>query len=133
MSNWYKKCKSEESERFEGDKLDTQLLCCQYPENRRREPYKKKKGRNYPKGAKVAGRGLYNQLEGNESRSGGDWLQERIDENEKLEGIHVRQLKEYARNKQFRLFNDYVEQLRAEFNRNRIESMITRAMHGVKI
>ena len=28
-------------EREEGDKIDTQLLCCGYPENRRKDPYKK--------------------------------------------------------------------------------------------
>ena len=30
------------------NKLDPQLLCCEYPENRRKDPYKKKRGKNYP-------------------------------------------------------------------------------------
>lgn len=48
--NWYKISKRKyKDERQEGDKMDTSLLCCNYPENRRKNPYKKKKSRNYPK------------------------------------------------------------------------------------
>ena len=42
---WNQKYKDE---RTEGDKIDTQLLCCGFPENRRKDPYKKNKGKNYP-------------------------------------------------------------------------------------
>jgi len=41
--NYYKKAKKYKDERSEGEKLDTQLLCCGYPENRRKDPYKKNK------------------------------------------------------------------------------------------
>ncbi len=37
--NWYKKAKKYQYERFEGEKIDTQLLCCGYPKNRRKDPY----------------------------------------------------------------------------------------------
>lgn len=40
--NWYK-----ESRKW--NKLDTQLLCCQFPENRRKDPYKKLKNKNKKK------------------------------------------------------------------------------------
>ena len=47
--NWYKLSKRKyKDDRQEGDKIDTQLLCCGFPENRRKEPYKKNKGKNYP-------------------------------------------------------------------------------------
>lgn len=49
--NWYKKAKelNKEDEPHE-DVLDTQLLCCGYPENKRKDPYKRKEGPNYPGG-----------------------------------------------------------------------------------
>jgi len=51
--NWYKQSKKTrhryKDDRQEGSKMDSQLLCCGFPENRRKDPYKKKKGKNYPK------------------------------------------------------------------------------------
>ncbi len=54
--NWYKISKKKQrwnqrypDERQEGDKIDTQLLSGQFPENRRKDPYKPNKKRNYPK------------------------------------------------------------------------------------
>ena len=42
--NWYKLAKRKyKDERTEGEKLDTQLLCCGYPKNRRKDPYKPNK------------------------------------------------------------------------------------------
>ena len=47
--NWYKESKRKyKDDRNEGEKLDTQLLCCGYPENRRKDPYKKNKKKNHP-------------------------------------------------------------------------------------
>jgi len=48
--NWYRisKKRKYEDERNEGDKIDNQLLCCGFPENKRTDPYKKNKGKNYP-------------------------------------------------------------------------------------
>ena len=42
---WYRKLKEAEKRKV----LDTQLLCCGYPENRRKDKYKRKKTKNYPK------------------------------------------------------------------------------------
>ena len=47
--NWYKKAKKYKDKRFEGEKLDTQLLCCGYPENKRKDPYKKNKEKSAKK------------------------------------------------------------------------------------
>ena len=48
--NWFKIAKRKyEDDRQEGDKIDNSLLCCGFPENRRKDPYKKNKGKNYPK------------------------------------------------------------------------------------
>ena len=43
-----KKKRKYKDERTEEDKLDTQLLCCGYPENRRKDPYKPNKKKSYP-------------------------------------------------------------------------------------
>ena len=42
--NWYKNLKSKK----EYNVLNTQLLCCGYPENRREDEYKKKAKPNFP-------------------------------------------------------------------------------------
>jgi len=39
--NWYKKAKEEKDKKW--NVLDTQLLCCGYPENRRKDPYRPNK------------------------------------------------------------------------------------------
>jgi len=47
--NWYKRAKRKyKDDRHEGNKIDLQQLCCGFPENRRKDPHKKNKGRNYP-------------------------------------------------------------------------------------
>ena len=52
IMNWYVTAKAKrkyKDERREGDKMDAQRLCCGYPENRRKDPYKKNESKNYPK------------------------------------------------------------------------------------
>jgi ribosomal protein L37E len=43
--NWYTFCKVSQEENYTGNwhVLDTQLLCCGYPKNRRKDPYKPNK------------------------------------------------------------------------------------------
>lgn len=52
--NWWKKakkrCKVKEDGKGNWGVLDTQLLCCQYEENRRKDPYKREEAPNYPGG-----------------------------------------------------------------------------------
>jgi len=84
--NWYKRARKYKDERFEGEKIDTQLLCCGYPENRR-EPYEKKK--------KEAERGRYRgQDPGDMYRGRGDVDQEFFDINKRELGAHVDKMRE---------------------------------------
>jgi len=47
--SWFKIAKRKSKEKSKNyNKIDYNLICCQFPENRRKDPYKKKKGKNYP-------------------------------------------------------------------------------------
>ena len=80
------------------------------------------------------GRGLYGQREGNEFRVNADVLADRYADNDLLEGNHVENLREYAKNLQWTEFQKYCDSLRADgFSRSRVESIINRALSGVRL
>ena len=80
------------------------------------------------------GRGLYGQSEGNETRSAFDSLNERIADNEIVEGSHVAHLRRLLKAKNWNALNRLVDELRSSgFKANRIDSMLTRAGAGVRL
>jgi hypothetical protein len=92
-------------------------------------------------GNKMKNRGLYGQLEGNESRSSQAVMSERFEENERVEGEIVATVRRLLKNiLRFRddrakiAFEAYIEKLREDgFSEKRIDSILSRAEFGVKI
>lgn len=84
---------------------------------------------------KTAGAPRYpGQLQGDEQMSSTDLLNERIRDNELLEGEEVRKLRDIYKSRDWTQFNMYVQTLRdSGFGAKRIDSMITRAMHGIRL
>lgn len=84
-------------------------------------------------------RGLYNTDEGNahrnSNRAGQDaaW-QERLDENDTIEGPMVQTLSRMFKEKNWDQYNKYVDKLRQEgYSKDRIDSMIRRSMANHKL
>ena len=84
---------------------------------------------------KKATRGRYEgQLQGDEYRPGDTSLTEIIDDNELIEGEFVRVLNKLIKEGRWDEVEKYTDKLRQEgHSRNRINSMITRALHGVRL
>lgn len=90
---------------------------------------------------KISGRGLYNTQQEDTHRSryrgfGGVDPSEadRYRENDIVEGEHVNILKRMFKEKNFNAFNEYVMKLKnMGFSKGRVDSMVNRAMHGVRI
>jgi len=84
---------------------------------------------------KPARRGRYRgQLQGDENRPGGDVMTDIINDNEIVEGPHVKILHRMAVGKDWDGFNTYIQKLKNEgHNQTRIDSMMTRSMYGVKL
>lgn len=90
---------------------------------------------------KAGGRGLYNQYQNDSSRQesrgyGGTGAKERdlYHENELVEGEFVDHLRALAQQGRFQDFNNYLKKLKREgHSQDRIQSMMSRAMHGVKL
>jgi hypothetical protein len=84
---------------------------------------------------KIAGQPRYQgQLQGDESRSSGDSLTERLDDNEVAEGKYVRILNRMYKEKKFEEAGKYIEELKRMGNSlKRVQSIMTRALHGVKL
>ena len=125
--NWYKKAKKEKDKKW--NKLDTQLLCCGYPENRRKDPYKPNK-----KKEKTARKARYlGQLEGDESRS-----QTAIDEeffgsmNQEYRP-YIQKMKSLLKSQDWLGFEKYKQELMEEHSRAIVEKfIISPAMHGLR-
>jgi len=111
-------------------KLDTQLLCCGYPKNRREDPYKPNKKK---KEKEAAGRGRWGNEQTDAHRNRQQSTQERWEENELLEGEYVKKLKAFAEQGRFDDFNDYVNKLKEKGLKERINSIVGRAMHGIRL
>lgn len=78
-------------------------------------------------------RGLYGQSEGNESRGAVAQFADRLTENEIVEGDHVAALRGLVSKKQWQKVTEYTANLRkAGHGHTRVESMLTRAMVGLK-
>lgn len=74
------------------------------------------------------------QLQGDESRPSSSVLTDVIQDNELVEGKEVRILSKLVGEKNWDAFNNYVVELQREgHSKDRINSMITRAMHGIKL
>lgn len=79
-------------------------------------------------------RGLYGQSEGNETRSADSCFQERLADNQSIEGEHVAALRRMVKEKNWGAFNTKLEDLRrAGFSNSRISAMTTSAMAGVRL
>ena len=80
------------------------------------------------------GRGLYGQLEGWERRPAVEVFQERLLDNELVEGDHVENLKEMARQREWKELQEYVTWMRQKgWSKDRITSISNRAMAGVRL
>jgi len=78
-------------------------------------------------------RGLYGQSEGNESRSQSAQLEERFLDNDIVEGQHVVVLHRMVKERCWQQVTAYTEKLKKSgHGPARIESMMSRAMHGLK-
>lgn len=79
-------------------------------------------------------RGLYGQSEGNDNRSSADFMVERMDENERIEGHHVAALRRMFSERDWTNYNNKITSLLKEgFKQNRIDSMVARASAGLKL
>lgn len=84
---------------------------------------------------KKAGRGRYpGQSAGDERRPDSGTMTEILDDNDLVEGEFVKVLHRMAVEKDWNGFNQYIQKLKDEgHNHTRINSMMTRAMYGVKL
>jgi hypothetical protein len=83
---------------------------------------KKARGPRYP-----------GQLQGDESRSTADTFTGIIDDNETVEGEYVKILHRMFKEKRLEDAGKYIAKLKENNSINRVNSMITRAMYGVKL
>lgn len=82
----------------------------------------------------MAYRGMYGQAEGNEHRQDSAFLTERLIENDLVEGQHVTALHNMVKSHNWSAVNCKVKELlQAGFKQSRIDSMLTRAQHGVRL
>jgi len=73
------------------------------------------------------------QMQGDESRPGSSALVERIDDNELVEGKEVNILKQMIKRKDWAGVESYSQKLKNEgHSEDRVNSMLTRAMYGVR-
>ena len=84
---------------------------------------------------KFATRGRYKgQLQGDEYRPGDAGLMDRLDENELVEGNLVEILKRMVEEKNWNGITSFTQKLKNEGHRDdRIQSMLTRAMYGLRL
>ena len=84
---------------------------------------------------KKSGRGRYpGQSAGDEYRANSEMMSEIISDNELIEGEHVKKLKIFAKKGDWNDFNKYVQKLKDEgHSQTRINSMMTRSMHNVRL
>lgn len=74
------------------------------------------------------------QMQGDERRPGSSVMTDIINDNEVVEGEFVAKLKDLYKKKDWAGINQYTQQLKVEgHSPDRINSMLTRAMHGVRI
>ena len=74
------------------------------------------------------------QLEGDEFRPQSSSFQEAIQDNELVEGEHVKMLRTFLGRKDWKKFEAYVQKLKDEGNsEHRIQTMISNAMHRAKL
>jgi hypothetical protein len=79
-------------------------------------------------------RGLFGQSEGNEWRGQAEQFAERLLDNEVAEGHHVAVLRRIVKERAWVQVESYTARLKKEGHwRARIESMLTRAMVGLKL
>jgi len=123
--NWYKKAKKDKK----WNVLDTQLLCCGYPENRRKNPYKPN-----VKNEKTARKARYlGQTEGDEFRS-----QTAIDDeffgsmNQEYRS-YILKMKNLIKSQDWLGFEKYKQDLSEIFDKVIVEKfIISPAMYGLK-
>lgn len=80
------------------------------------------------------GKGLYNQLQGNEYRQSSQVFDERLKDNHIVEGNEIATLKRMAKDKNWTSFNSFIEKLKLQgWNKSRIDSIVTCAMSGIRL
>ena len=84
---------------------------------------------------KKATRGRYpGQMQGDEHRPGFSSFEERLMDNDLLEGEFERTLKQMIKDKRWDAVTQYTQEMAQKgFSKDRIDSILTRAMHGVKL
>ena len=84
---------------------------------------------------KIATRGRYKgQLQGDENRPGDLAFRDVIEDNELIEGKYVRVLSRMIKENDWDGVKQYTEELKSQgHSGGRINSMLTRAMHGVRL
>lgn len=89
------------------------------------------KNNNY----KIAGNPRYKgQLQGDEYRPSSQSFEESLLDSEIIEGEYIKKLRNMAQNKNFKGMNIYLDKLRAEGHKeNRLQSMLSKAMYGIKL
>lgn len=79
-------------------------------------------------------RGLYGKPQGDESRRTQQTLNERYQENEIIEGEHVKALKRMMKNRDWDAYKAYIRKLKEQgHSEDRINSMVSRAGVGVRL
>jgi len=83
---------------------------------------------------KIARQARYpGQMQGDENRPGSSALVERIDDNELIEGKEVNILRQMIKRKDWNGVESYSQKLKNEgHSEDRVNSMLTRAMYGVR-
>ena len=84
---------------------------------------------------KKATRGRYpGQLQGDEYRPGGSALEERLMDNELLEGEFERTLRQMIKQKRWDDVTAYTQKMMEQgFSKDRVDSILTSAMHGLRL
>jgi len=79
-------------------------------------------------------RGLFGQCEGNEKRGQVEQFGDRLLDNEVVEGRHVAVLRRMVKERAWSQVESYTSRLKKEgHGQTRVESMLTRAMVGLKL
>ena len=78
-------------------------------------------------------RGLYGMAEGNEKRTGFETFGDRIVENDLVEGTEVATMRRMVTEREWKQVESYTTRLRkAGHSKDRVDSMLSRAMAGLK-
>lgn len=80
------------------------------------------------------GNGLYGQNQGNEKRSSSEVIVDRFEENQQIEGEHVKKLRQLISTHKWPEVEKYIQKLKdLHFSQDRIQSITTQAQALARI